>query len=303
VLLAGDVKSLAPLLACSLGAGLIAVVSFIDDLRRLPNRTRFAVHSLGAALALGACGYWSGFVVPGLGAVELGIAGLAVCFVWIVGLTNAYNFMDGIDGLDGAQAVVAGVAWAGLGWITGSASVLLMGVFLAAASLGFLRHNWSPASVFIGDVGSAYIGYTLSVLPMLCLATSRVGDPTVLARIPVVAALVEWPFVFDAAFTFLRRLRRRENVFAAPRSHLYQRLVIAGGPHAQVALAYALLALVGALVGVAWVVGYVMDLMLVLVPLLAGGLLAYTTRAERLSGIGRVNRVRPGRHATPGSRM
>ena len=82
--------------------------------------------------------------------MSLGWLGLIITFLWIVGLTNAYNFMDGIDGIAGGQAVVAGMGWAVLGYLTDQPLVGLMGVLLAASSLGFLGHNWPPGAYLHG---------------------------------------------------------------------------------------------------------------------------------------------------------
>jgi UDP-N-acetylmuramyl pentapeptide phosphotransferase/UDP-N-acetylglucosamine-1-phosphate transferase len=89
------------------GAGLVATVSWVDDLLSIPNRLRFAAHSLAAVLAIIGLGHWAEISIPLLGQVHLGWLGLPVTFIWVVGLTNAYNFMDGIDGIAGGQAVVA----------------------------------------------------------------------------------------------------------------------------------------------------------------------------------------------------
>src|SRR5207237_8596675 len=97
-------------------------------------------------------------------------------------------------------------------------------LLIAPASAGFLLHTWSPARSFMGDVGSTFLGFTLAVVPLLSGAGRRDA---------LIPALIVWPFVFDSVFTFLRRLGKRENVFAAHRSHLYQRLTIAGWSHAR----------------------------------------------------------------------
>ena len=201
-----------------LGATLIAAVSWIDDLHSLPNRVRFALHSLGAIIAIWGIGYWLSATLPGLGLIELGWLGLPVTFVWIAGLTNAYNFMDGIDGIAGGQAVVAGFGWVALGWWSQQLPVAALGLLVAASSLGFLGHNWPPARIFMGDVGSAFLGYTFAVLPLILSAL--MGAPDGSERIPLASVLLVWPFVFDTAFTFLRRLRNGEKVFSAHRSHL-----------------------------------------------------------------------------------
>ena len=116
---------------------------------------------------------------------------------------------------------------------------------LAGSSLGFLGHNWPPARIFLGDVGSAFLGYTLAVLPVI----AALLEP----RLALAGVLLVFPFVFDTSFTLLRRWRRGENIFVAHRSHLYQRLVIAGYSHRAVTLLYAGLALVGVVLALAWV--------------------------------------------------
>lgn len=218
------------LLLYSFGAVLIATVSWFDDLHTLPNPVRFAVHSLAAILAIIGLGYWDKLTVPFLDQVNLGWLGLLVTFFWIVGLTNAYNFMDGIDGIAGGQAVVGGLGWTIIGGMMDLPLISVLGALLAATSLGFLFHNWPPAKIFMGDVGSAFLGYSFA-----CLAVIAANKEPSLA---IAGVLLVWPFVFDSIFTFFRRLRNRENIFQAHRSHLYQRLVISGYGHRTVTLLY-----------------------------------------------------------------
>jgi UDP-N-acetylmuramyl pentapeptide phosphotransferase/UDP-N-acetylglucosamine-1-phosphate transferase len=209
----------------------IAVTGWIDDVRSLPTGLRVTVHliaGIGAVLAYG------GFA--GLSQLSFGLLAAPLTVLWIVGLTNAFNFMDGIDGIAGAQALMAGAAWAVIADHRHDAVLLHAALLIAAASAGFLLHNWSPARIFMGDVGSTFLGFTLAVVPLLSGAGRRDA---------LIPALIVWPFVFDSGFTFLRRLGKRENVFAAHRSHLYQRLTIAGWSHARVALLYMAFAAVG----------------------------------------------------------
>jgi UDP-N-acetylmuramyl pentapeptide phosphotransferase/UDP-N-acetylglucosamine-1-phosphate transferase len=212
------------------GAGLVATVSWVDDLRSIPNRLRFAAHSLAAVLAIIGLGHWAKISIPLLGQVHLGWLGLPVTFIWVVGLTNAYNFMDGIDGIAGGQAVVAGVGWAIVGLLMDLPFVFIFAGLLASTALGFLFHNRPPARIFLGDVGSAFLGFSFA-----CLAIAGASREPSLA---IAGVLLVWPFVFDTLFTFFRRLKNRENVFAAHRSHLYQRLVISGYSHQTVTLLY-----------------------------------------------------------------
>ena len=127
----------------------------------------------------------------------------------------------------------------------------------------------------MGDVGSAFLGFTLAVLVVL----GGLAHP----RLPLAGVFVVWPFVFDTTFTILRRLRRGENIFAAHRSHLYQRLVIAGYRHRTVTLLYIGLAVVGLLLAVPWYSGgAVSDLtVMVALPLLCVGLWRGVVGRER----------------------
>ncbi len=232
------------LLIYTLGAAQIAVVSWANDRRSLSATVRLASHALGAALGIFAFGYWHTVSLPLLGLVSLGWLGGFITLLWIVGLTNAYNFMDGIDGLAGGQAVIAGLGWAVLGGLSRQPLVSAFGLLLAASSLGFLAHNWPPARIFMGDVGSAFLGYTFAVVAVMAAAADT--------RLALAGVLLLWPFVFDTALTFLCRLLKGENVFAAHRSHLYQRLILAGHSHRAVTLLYLGLALIGAALAVGW---------------------------------------------------
>jgi UDP-N-acetylmuramyl pentapeptide phosphotransferase/UDP-N-acetylglucosamine-1-phosphate transferase len=214
---------------------LVAAVSFHDDIRPLPMGLRLCAHVVAAVVAIRAIDLPSSVPTPFGGGFRL--AGSAFMGLWIVGLTNVYNFMDGVDGMAGLQALVAGAGWAVLGGLTGMPAVQLLGIVIAGASVGFLVHNWAPAGIFMGDVGSATLGFTFAAMTML--AASRDS------RLLIGGALLLWPFLFDATFTMCRRAARRERLLTAHRSHLYQRLVIAGYTHGAVSTTYGLLAALG----------------------------------------------------------
>jgi UDP-N-acetylmuramyl pentapeptide phosphotransferase/UDP-N-acetylglucosamine-1-phosphate transferase len=247
-------------------AALLALVSFLDDLYGLSNTKRFIAHLAAAILILYTCGWWMSLTMPFVGTLDLGWFGAILSLLWIVGLTNAYNFMDGIDGIAAGQAIVAGIGWLLLGEITGITCVVCLGFLITAASLGFLFHNRPPARIFMGDVGSAFLGFTFAFLAVWAAQQ----DP----RLGVAGVLLVWPFVFDSIFTLLHRLHKGENIFQAHRSHLYQRLVKCGVTHGKVSLGYTLLAasgIVPAVVFVQWPTGGSW-LIVILFPLLAGGL-------------------------------
>lgn len=231
------------LLAWLVPAGVIAAVSLRDDLRPLPAVVRLAVH-LGAAMALvTACGPLTELTLPGAGTVALGRWAWPVTVLWVAGLTNAFNFMDGIDGIAGLTAAATGAAVAVAAGLSGDTVIAATALALSAGALGFLTSNWAPARVFMGDVGSTFCGFSLAALPLVLPAAGR--D----AVLPAVA-FATWPFIFDSGLTLLRRISRRENVFQQHRSHLYQRLVIAGWSHRAVAALYGVLAAAGGAVAV-----------------------------------------------------
>jgi len=256
------------------GALLIAGISFVDDLHAISSTLRFSVHGAAAVLLLLGYGSWSVIAIPLAGDVAIAWLGIPLAFVWIVGLTNAYNFMDGIDGIAAVQAIIAGAGWFVIGHIEGQSESAWLGLSLAASSAGFLIHNWSPARIFMGDVGSAFLGFSFAFLAV------KAGREN--PRLVVAGVLLVWPFVFDATFTFLRRLKNRENVFAAHRSHLYQRLVIAGWSHAAATTLYGALDLLGAILAVAYAKGCLASDWLVAtgVPVLACGLWLLVVRQE-----------------------
>lgn len=236
--------------AFPLAAFVIAAVSACDDVWSLRAGPRFAAHGVAAAGLLAAAGAWSTVALPVVGTLPVGAAGFALAALWVVGLTNAYNFMDGVDGIAGGQAVVAGTAWAAIGAGVGVPMVTLVGALVAVASAGFLAHNWPPARIFMGDIGAATLGFAFAAFPVVASATLPVATA---ARMPLAGLLVVWPFVFDAVYTVMRRFQRGENVLAAHRSHLYQRLARAGWTHRAISYTYISTSAFTAAAGVGWV--------------------------------------------------
>jgi UDP-N-acetylmuramyl pentapeptide phosphotransferase/UDP-N-acetylglucosamine-1-phosphate transferase len=234
----------------------IAAVSLRDDFQSLSAGLRFGCQLAVAVAAVWGLGYFRQVSIPGCGRLDLGAAGAGLTVIWVVGLTNVYNFMDGIDGMAGAQGVSAGLAWTLAGIWLGAPLVSLLAVLVAGGCLGFLGHNWSPAKIFMGDVGSAFLGYTFAVLPLMWLnEAATTGHLANAGAIPCFALLTVWPFVGDGFYTFLRRLARGEAVWKPHRSHLYQRLVQSGWTHAQVSSLYALWAVISGGAAVYWLNG------------------------------------------------
>jgi UDP-N-acetylmuramyl pentapeptide phosphotransferase/UDP-N-acetylglucosamine-1-phosphate transferase len=222
------------------GALIVAGISWIDDLYSLPFWSRLIAHTLAAGVLIADTGHWHAVSVPIVSAsIHLGsVLGILVTVLWIVWLLNAYNFMDGIDGIAALQAAIAGVAWSILAYAFGLNGVFLFAGVLACASVGFLIHNWQPAGIFMGDVGSAFLGFTLAAIPLI----ARLETPVEIQWLPLVAVLFVWFFLLDTVFTLLRRAFGRKRVWEAHRDHVYQKLVIEGREHASVTLFYGAMA-------------------------------------------------------------
>jgi Fuc2NAc and GlcNAc transferase len=207
------------------GAGvLVAGVGLIDDLRGVQPAIRFAVHGVAAAVLI-ACVDPRLLPLAHLGAFAVVLAWLAA--VWSI---NLFNFMDGSDGLAGAQAVFVFGAAASFGTFvvpTPDARVLAV---CTAATAGFLVWNWPPARIFMGDVGSGFLGYLVAACALL-----TVRSPDGFWAWIVLHGL----FVSDATVTLLVRASRGERVYAAHRTHLYQRLAQRWGSHRRVLYAAA----------------------------------------------------------------
>ena len=209
------------------GAILMALVGLIDDRLRLAVAPKMILQVVIAAAVVWAAGAGLGRVpLPPPLDLELGRWGLLLAVLWIVGVVNFYNFLDGIDGLAAVQGFVTGTGIALAGW---SPLASAGGAALAGACLGFLFFNWSPARIFLGDAGSALLGYAFAALPLMAPAPAR---PLAV----FFAGLSLWLFLADAAWTIGRRVALGQDVLQAHREHVYQRLVDSGLAHREVAL-------------------------------------------------------------------
>jgi Fuc2NAc and GlcNAc transferase len=206
------------------GGGLVALIGWLDDRRGVHAAVRGLVHALAAGWAV----YWMGGLQSfstGTGHVQLGPIGGLLAVLGIVWATNLYNFMDGIDGIAGGQALCAGVFGGSVLLLSGSAGLAAVAFLVAAATAGFLAWNWAPAKIFMGDVGSGFLGFTFGAL---AVASENDGVPLMLW------VLLLGVFVVDATVTLLRRTLAGEVPYAAHRDHAYQRAVRSGWSHARV---------------------------------------------------------------------
>jgi Fuc2NAc and GlcNAc transferase len=226
-----------------LGGGVaIAIVGLADDRFKLAPWPRLVVHSLAAAWAVWSLDPMHPFQMGG-GSFFWAWVSRGIASIGLIWLTNLFNFMDGIDGLAGMEAVCVSGFGAVLLFLNGLSNYAQVSWMLAAASLGFLVWNWPPAKVFMGDVGSGFLGFTLGVL---ALFSSKVGPELIWPWLILLTA-----FIVDATVTLLRRMVSRARWHEAHRSHAYQNAALALGSHAKVTLAVAAINL-GWLFPLAW---------------------------------------------------
>jgi Fuc2NAc and GlcNAc transferase len=222
----------APDLAIALaGGGLaVALVGILDDHGHVTPWLRLSCHVMAFGWAL----YWLGRLPPvdfGWGPVDLGWGGSVLLLVYLVWFLNLFNFMDGIDGIAAMQALTMCLAAAAMLYVVDAGSVAALPVvLLGAATAGFLAWNWPPAKIFLGDVGSGYLGYALGTLALWTVVEGWLS--------PWVWLILGGVFFTDATVTLLIRANARLTLVEAHRSHAYQRLSRHWGSHRTVTLAF-----------------------------------------------------------------
>jgi UDP-GlcNAc:undecaprenyl-phosphate/decaprenyl-phosphate GlcNAc-1-phosphate transferase len=221
----------APLLLAPIGFGLLGLA---DDIWSVPPLKRLVLQAVIASATLqlllrdmNGSGIWR--LIFGCGIV-----------LWLVSYVNAFNFMDGINGISSAQALVAGGSWWAMGVIEEVPVLAWGGTIIAASVVAFVPYNFPKARIFLGDVGSYFIGAWLAVLVVIGL---RSGMPVEAVLAPIGLGLA------DTLWTIVRRIRSGETWHQAHRSHVYQRLVRLGWTHTVTTLTVGAIAVVCSLLG------------------------------------------------------
>lgn len=226
---------------------LIAGVSLYDDIQHRSIKVKFLTQLASIFVAMAAGNFIDVIYLPWIGEVKALMVMLPFSLLWLLGLTNTYNFMDGLDGMAGATAVVVSGFFSYIAFQEGSHFVYLISLVLCMATLGFLFFNWAPARIFMGDVGSTFLGFTFATLAIIA-ARHDLGHTSFF-----VMPLLLFHFIFDSIFTFVRRLSNGDNVFQAHRTHLYQLMNLLGYSHKAVALIYAGFAVIQGLAAI-WMI-------------------------------------------------
>lgn len=245
------------ILPMAVGGALVALVGLVDDLRGVSASVKLAgqIVAVVASLAFGH------FVNA-----PADLFGMLIVAVWLLTYMNFFNFMDGSDGLAAGVAALAALGLGLLGGERDATAAIWVALVISASAAGFLVFNFPPASIFMGDSGSLFLGYGLGMVAY---------DLSELSISPAASGLVLSPFLFDAGFTLVRRAIRREVLWLAHRSHLYQRLIATGVSHRRVALLYYGWSTWGTLLGWGWLTAPALwRPWIIACALLPGGLLA-----------------------------
>jgi UDP-GlcNAc:undecaprenyl-phosphate GlcNAc-1-phosphate transferase len=204
------------------GSGILFVVGLIDDIRSLPPSVKF-VAQLAAALVAWYFGVRLDSVTLGYGeGVRVGLIATPLLLVWIIGVTNAYNFIDGLNGLAGGIAIVACATILAVSIGLGHIAVIIPTVALIGALIGFMRYNFPKARIFLGDAGSMSIGFVLAVL---LIKAAEAPGPKIMVAVPVLALCIP---LLDVSLAIMRRWLRGVPLFGADARHIHHRLLALG---------------------------------------------------------------------------
>jgi UDP-GlcNAc:undecaprenyl-phosphate GlcNAc-1-phosphate transferase len=205
------------------GATLMFAMGLIDDIFDVRARYKLMGQIFAVVLAM-YLGLTIQFVTGQGGTVMgIGLLSLPLTFLWLLGVTNAINLIDGLDGLSGGVAAIASITLGIVALGEGRTEVAILAFILAAATIGFLPHNFSEKKkMFIGDSGSQFLGFSLAALSLLGV-TKVAATFTMLAPIMILAIPI-----FDTCYAIVRRAKNGKKIFIADRGHLHHRLVDLG---------------------------------------------------------------------------
>jgi UDP-GlcNAc:undecaprenyl-phosphate GlcNAc-1-phosphate transferase len=206
-----------------LGAAVAVTVGAIDDFRGLRWHEKLGGQLIAAAIPAG-FGIWvDRFTFPLLGIHKLPEwAGVPLTILWIVAIMNMVNFLDGLDGLAAGVTGIAGLTFAVIALSLAKTDAAILSAIVFGACLGFLRHNFYPARIFMGDSGALLLGFVLATISVQGLlktaATVALFFPLLVLAVPIV----------DTTFVVLRRLKHGEHVFEGDQAHLHHRFLRRG---------------------------------------------------------------------------
>lgn len=232
LLMTGEITK--PIIGLLIGGTMIMLLGLVDDIKNITPRVKL-LGQIAAASVLVGFGVKVMFITNPFGTTfdlnYFGIDfGIPLTILWIVGVTNAVNLVDGLDGLAGGLGAIAALTLAVIGWSEGQYLMVLPAVILSASIIGFLKYNFYPAKIFMGDSGSLFLGYMLAGLSVVGLTK---GAAVVSVFVPILILGIP---IFDTLFAILRRYINNQPIFQADKEHLHHRLLAIGFSHRQTVL-------------------------------------------------------------------
>lgn len=209
-----------------LGAILIILTGFLDDLLNITPKAKLLGQLAAAGIVIYGGLQVTFITLPLIGVIEFGYLSIPITLLWIVGITNAINLIDGLDGLAAGVSTIALIAMAVMAAIMGDVFVMGVALVLAASAIGFLFYNFHPAKIFMGDTGSLFLGFMISVLALS-------GFKNVALISFIIPVLMLGVPVSDTFFAIIRRIRLKQPISAPDKSHLHHRLIAIGFSHRQ----------------------------------------------------------------------
>ncbi|TYO94796.1 MraY family glycosyltransferase [Desulfallas thermosapovorans] len=230
------------------GATVMLLVGVLDDIRGISPRVKL-LGQVVAALVVIAFDIQIHYITNPLTGqmLFLGLLSIPITVFWVVAVTNAVNLIDGLDGLAGGVSCIAALTMAAVAWtqghifgVGGMPEMIMLALVLVAAVTGFLKHNFHPATIFLGDSGSLFLGFTLAVMSIMSLTKSATAVSVI---IPLVILGVP---LLDTFFAVIRRYNKHKPIFQPDREHLHHQLMAMGLSHRQTVLViYAISAFLG----------------------------------------------------------
>lgn len=229
-----------PVIGLACGATLIVLLGIVDDIKGISPRFKLAGQTL-AALSVIPFGVRVDFVTNPFNSeilLYLGLLAIPVTVFWLVAVVNAVNLIDGLDGLAGGISLISSLTMAAIAFIqvsiyevSGQLEIMTLSLILAASILGFLRYNFHPASIFLGDSGSMLLGFSLGVISVMGLTKSATAISVI---IPMVVMGIP---LLDTLLAIVRRYQDHRPIFQPDREHLHHQLLDRGFSHRKAVLA------------------------------------------------------------------
>lgn len=221
------------------GAVLLVVgLGIYDDIKGVGSLGKLTLQCLASAAVIFSGLRIESLTLPFAETLEAGAFSIPITVLWLVGVTNAVNLLDGLDGLAAGVAAIVAASFLCIGLYTRDMLIVYSTAALLFACLGFLRYNFHPASIFMGDTGSLFLGFLLACISLLVMQHSSAEVTPISILVPVAALAVP---IVDTSVAFFRRLRRGMHPLKADKEHIHHRLMDLGLTHRQtVAVNYAI---------------------------------------------------------------